>query len=98
MWDMEAGWNARFDSFNKYLNADLKRKRWAVAPALRCDGMKGEWNLRKEERKKTRGLRGEYVEACTCIRSFFVQVFLREILKQMIQLIQQILESLPDGS
>lgn len=45
------------------------------------------------EKKKTRGLRAEYVDAC--IHSFFIQVFLREILKHVIQVF---IESLPDGS
>ena len=74
------------NSFNKYLNADLNWKKVSRRPALMCGERKGELGLRKEERKKTRGLRGEYVDAC--IHSFFIQVFLREILKQMIQLIQ----------
>lgn len=55
--------------FNKYLNADLNWKRWTVVPRWGVGEGKGEWNLRKEERKKTRGLRGEYVDAC--IHSFF---------------------------
>ena len=81
------------NSFNKYLNADLNWKRWTVAPRWGVvRGKEGEiWERKKE--KKTRGLKGEYVDAC--IHSFFIQVFLREILKHVIQVF---IESLPDGS
>lgn len=61
------------NSFNKYLNADSKRKRWAVAPRWGVVREKKSkiWERKKE--KKTRWLRGEYVEAC--IHSFFIQVW-----------------------
>ena len=57
-------------AIQQILERRLKLKKVNRRPALRCGEKKGERNLRKEEiKKKTRGLSGEYVDAC--IHSFF---------------------------
>lgn len=73
MWDVEVRKILDF-AIQQILERQLKLKKVNRRPALRCGERKGEWNLRKEERKKTRGLRGEYVDAC--IHSFFHSSFL----------------------
>lgn len=68
MWDVEVRKILDF-TIQQILERRLKLKKVSRRPALRCGERKGEWNLRKEERKKPWWLRDEYVEAC--IHSFF---------------------------